>query len=410
MKDSVVFRTAFVFSVLLLLVSPLLALNPPFVARSSALIPHNPAATVFGGSIDMKADGSFLIAWGLPEGDLVRRFDANGVPLTAEIPVGSDATAVLAREDGGFVVFYSHSIGPSTYSLFARVFDSAGNGGSELDLLTTSYLPPRVGQDAAGRFVVARVDWVDQNFVLWADRYDASLVKQGGSISVGSVDVSLQSWDLSVKSDGAFVFFWEDYTAEGFSTQGQKILSGQLFQRRFDALGQAAGPAEALPVSSPTESRSAASPEGKVVVAYQGPNNSLGAQLFDATGAVLANFPVWSQIGDVGVTPAPAFLAGGQMAVAFDGWLGDNLATTQLVRFDAGGNPVGGLFHFLEPDLNMDRVRPVVASAGDRLVVLWTVSPPSSGSQSSLRYQVFDATLFADGFESGDLTAWSVAP
>ena len=405
MRKTICLRTSLLCA---LLASPVWAMQPPFVATGPAVVPHDPAATVDGGTVDMADDGSFVVAWADSAGVKVRRFDTQGAPLTPELPlgVGTGLVSALCRPGGGFVVFYGRSIGNGTVALFARPFDSLGNAGSEQDLqVTTNQFPPKVGRDAQGRFVIGRAEWGNTDFVLSADRYGADLVRQGGSIQVGTVDSSLQSWDISVRPDGGFVFFWEDFPEQGL-TRG---LSGQLFERHFDALGQGA-PAQALAVNDPAETRSAASPEGKAVVVYQSPNGSLGAHLYDSSGAAITHFPVWSQLGDIAVTGDPAFLTGGQVVASFDGWLGDNYATTQLVRFDAAGNPMGGLFEFLEPMTAMDRIGPTVASAGDRLVVLWRVRSASSGTHSSMRFQVFDATLFADGFETGDLSAWSVAP
>lgn len=405
MRKTICLRTSLLCA---LLASPVWAMQPPFVATGPAVVPHDPAATVDGGTVDMADDGSSVVAWADSAGVKVRRLDTKGAPLTPEIPlgVGTGLVSALYRPGGGFVMFYGRSIGNGTVALFARPFDSLGNAGSEQDLqVTTNQFPPKVGRDAQGRFVIGRAEWGNTDSVLWADRYSADLVRQGDSIHVGTVDASLQSWDISVRPDGGFVFFWEDFPEQGL-TRG---LSGQLIERHFDALGQGA-PAQALAVSDPAETRSAASPEGKAVVVYQAPNGSLGAHLFDSSGALLSAFPVYSQLSDVAVTGDPAFLKGGQVAAAFDAYLGDSFATTQLVRFDAAGNPVGGLFEVTQPIAGMDSIAPAVASAGDRLVVLWRVRSASSGNQSFLRFQVFDSTLFADGFETGDLSAWSVAP
>ena len=108
--------------------------------------------------------------------------------------------------------------------------------------------------------------------------------------------------------------------------------------------------------------------------------------------------------------------ADGEFVVAWtsdgSGGSDSNSYSIQGQRFDSAGEPLGDPFQVNTYTTDSQESPAVAAEADGDFVVVWQ-SRGSSGSDSSLMSilgQRFVTPIFADGFESGDTSAWSSSP
>jgi hypothetical protein len=319
-------------------------------------------------AVAMDATGRFVVAWqstsqsgDAEDGIFARLYEANGSP-GPELHVNSHTTgnqgfpAVAMAPDGRFVVVWSGAA-PGSADLEARgqLYDAAGNpsgGEFQVNSYTTGLQRfPSVGMDAAGRFVIA---WMD-NYDIAGRRFDASGAPLAPQFTINTFTTGTQSMrDLAVNADGSFLVAWRNGAAfpDGGSTRA----------RRYDPLGQPQG-AEFTMNSFTTG---------------------------DQEDAVLA------------VTEGGDFIA----AWTDQSREGDSRGVFGRV-FDPSAAPHGNDFH-VNTYITGDQSVPDVAAVGPRhFVVTWS-SYGQDGSDRGIYARLFDTDLiFRDGFESGDMTAWS---
>jgi hypothetical protein len=191
--------------------------------------------------------GRFVIAWanytdGSGYGISARRFDAQGVRLGAELQVNTYTSgwqvnpAVAMDADGDFVVVWdtsNHVPGQdgSVAGIFGQRFGSAGDRKGvefQVNVYTTGYqFVPSIDLDDDGDFVVAWVSFFDQD-----GDGGGVFTRRFTSAGVGGVEVlanvvtagnqSPSRRAIAMDSDGDFIVVW---------------TSGELFARRFNALG-----------------------------------------------------------------------------------------------------------------------------------------------------------------------------
>ncbi len=190
---------------------------------------HEPA-------VAMNAAGDFVIAWQsrVQEGQLdygifAQRYEFAGEPLGDEFRVNTFTTnnqgdpAVAMDADGDFVVTWtSYGQDGSGYGIYAQRYNSTGTaqgGEFRANTFTTGEQGrSAVAMDASGRFVVA---WesVGQDGSLggiFAQRYDASGVPQGGEFQVNVFTTADQRFaSVAMDVDGDFVVAWDGYGQDG---------------------------------------------------------------------------------------------------------------------------------------------------------------------------------------------------
>ena len=124
---------------------------------------------------------------------------APGDPIGAEFQVNSYTTggqnwpAVAADADGDFVVVWqSAGQDGSGSGVYAQRYNAAGDAvGGEFRVNTTTVneqVYPAVAMDADGDFVVSWIGVVTGTPRIFAQRYDAAGVAQGGEFQVGGLD------------------------------------------------------------------------------------------------------------------------------------------------------------------------------------------------------------------------------
>lgn len=343
-------------------------------------------------SVAGAADGSFVVAWHSNFSDASdqssfsvqgRRYAADGSPLTGQFQVntfttGPQATAdVAAAADGGFVAVWrsTGSAGGDTSgtSIQGARFDEDGEPvGTECQVntyTTNNQYGPAVAAEADGGFVVVweslgspgtdTSEWSIQGRRYAADGSPLAAQFQVNTYTTGSQAVP----DVAALADGGFVVVWAGGGAPGvtWTVQG----------RRYAADGSPLGaPFQISTWGSSHQSRPAVAggPDGGFVVVWHSVSGSPGGDL--------------------------------------SGY------SIQGRRYAADGAPDGPQFQVNSYTTNHQREQAVEVLADGRFVVAWSSNGAAGGDTSgySVQGQRFAASvLFADGFETGDTTRWSMA-
>ncbi len=306
-------------------------LTPPFLVNA----PNG--QTQFLPTVAASSGGDFAVAW-LEENATqdhntlrARRFSADGVPLTEEIQVSSQAffqpAAVAVREDGSFVVGFVtdagltiHLYGPDgalareslvsaigkypaiavrgdgsfllawnhDSTIVAQPFDAGGLPlGPERGLASADLTaPPGIAAGSDRGFVVvwSRVRPIPtnphfNNFTILAQRLGPAGAPRGGPITVRAESANgADSPSVAKDAAGNFLVVWDEYLGDG--TQG-------IFGRRYTAAGAPASGLLTLKRPGGSVPQLTMDPAGNFVVTWLGygtPGQVL-AQRFTAGGA-----------------------------------------------------------------------------------------------------------------------------
>lgn len=317
-------------------------------------------------SMDVASDGTAIVAWADQSlGIVVRRLDADGVPLGSEIQVEATAAGIrgnanvaVFKSGGGalqdrFVVVWTsrHSSGdPSGAGVFARTYAADGTP------LSSEF---QINSAVAGDQRDASVEWISANqfVVAWCGAgqgedqtvfvriFDASGAAVTSEIRVPETRTGAKQDPVVIAlPNGGFQVAW--------SGNGPGDANG-IFSRQFSSSGEKVGATEfrvnASTISTerqPTIARSAA----QLVVAWQSAGNSLDPS---GAGIVARRFGLDGrpQGGEFLVNgtkqgdqsdPSVAFLADGGFVVA---WRGKGAADADGIyarEFSADGAPRGG--------------------------------------------------------------------
>ena len=223
-----------------------------------------------------------------------RRFGADGNPTSAEFPVNTYATGIQAEPDvaldnsGGFVVVWeSYYQDGSTSSIFGQRFDAAAaRVGTEFQV--NSYTPsgqyrPDVAADAAGNFVVVWESYGQEgapsSYGVFARRFDGAGQPEGDDFQVNTVTTGSQrSATVAADRNGAFTVAWRNVaaiTGQRYDAEGGPL--GGEFPVNTYLTGLAAEPAAAMDVN------------GNFVVSWtsnaqDGSTDGVSARRFDCAG------------------------------------------------------------------------------------------------------------------------------
>lgn len=323
--------------------------------------------------VAVAADGSFVVVWdsgadqdGDQRGIYGQRFDAAGMAvgdefLVNQITVGDQNDAVVTMvADQGFVVLWEiDATGPTGEDVRGRRFSvDAVALGDEFAVNQINGFDQEdiaVDADAAGNFVVIWETGDDTDDSIAGRRYDVDALSLGPEFTVDSAAVSGGRFDpdVAVAADGSFVVVWEDDAEEPGDLT--------LFARFYDSAGVALDDRfqiDSFPVGM-----------------QEMPRVDL-----DADGQALI---VWESVAQDGAGPGIV-----------------------MARFDSGGNQTC-------PELVINttaagaQLRPVVAVGTDgHAMVVWD-STGQDGSGTGIIGRTVATAFFADGFESGDTSAWS---
>jgi Ca2+-binding RTX toxin-like protein len=207
-------------------------------------------------AVAMDAAGDFVVTWqsygnqdGSGWGIFAQRYDAAGVAQGGEFLVntsfiGNQTSPAIAMDaNGDFVVTWQCVFaGGAGSDIFAQRFNAAGIAqGNEFLVNTTTVdeqISPVIAMDTAGDFVVTWQSYGNQDGSGWgifAQRYDASGVAQGGEFLVNTTTVDQQtSPAIAMDTAGDFVVTWQSYGNQDGSGWG-------IYAQRYDATGIAQG-------------------------------------------------------------------------------------------------------------------------------------------------------------------------
>jgi hypothetical protein len=400
-------------------------------------------------SVAVKEEGDFVVVWhslGSAETDNSgysiqgQHFNSSGGALGSEFQVNEYTTSqqrwpsVGVDADGDFVVVWwsNGSVGNdnSDYSIQARRYNSSGGAqGSEFQVnqYTTSYqYLPALAVAAAGNFVVA---WASNgstgddssDYSIQARRYDSSGDPLADEFQVNGYTLGRQAWpSVAVDADGNCIIAWE---SDGSAATDNSDWSVQ--GQRYDSAGGPLGGEFQLNSYTTSIQRRpsvAIAANRDFVVSWEsdgstGDDNSgrsIQAQRYDSAGSVLGaelqvntNTTIEQRWSSVTIDSTGNFVVvwhsgGGPASINYN---------IQGQRHDSSGNRLGNEFQ-VSTYTTSSQNRPLVAGTADGdFVVAWQ-SLASSGDDSSswsIQARRYDTPLFVDGFESGNLSAWTLS-
>ena len=395
----------------------------------------------FAGGIAQTGPSEMVVVWtsvGSPGDDSAgqsiqgRRLTGDGTPVGAQFQVNTVTAgnqfdpAVATLPGGGFVVVWAtYSAGANQIS--GQTFDAAATPqGGEFVVGTAPYVSqPEVDTNASGDFVVAwlsfQVAGPDTSFGgIEARRYDTGAIPAGAAFQVNTYTTGRQAFpDVAVTDDGAFLVAWRSQGSAGPDLDGRGIVA-----RRFDDTGAATS--DDYQVNSYTSGDQdvptvAAAQDGRFLVTWHSMGSpgtdtdgfSILARQLDALGTpVGSDFQVNDSTTGGQTNPTVAAHPNRDFVVAWhsasSNGSDDSSLSIQGRRLAQDGPPIGGEFQVNAHTPSIQWYPFVAADTDDRFVVAWT-SETSAGtdtSDQSVQSRAFRIPIFADGFESGDTSAW----
>ena len=173
------------------------------------------------------SDGGFIVFWQNPTvGAIARRFDAFGLPQSAEFSIDVSLRGKVAGNGQGDFVMVSTMNGQSS-GIYAQRFDELGNSrGGPLFVPTggtANAADPDVAVAPDGGFVVT---WRDGDVVtqgrdgdlagVFARRYSALGVPLGNDFQVNATTISSQlGARVAARPDGGFTIVWRSLNQDG---------------------------------------------------------------------------------------------------------------------------------------------------------------------------------------------------
>ncbi|MEO8275794.1 MAG: hypothetical protein ABI639_06210 [Thermoanaerobaculia bacterium] len=385
------------------------------------LIPTDGGAD-YGEQIICSSGGSFLAAWISQSSPttvqvVARIFAANGLPTSDEIAVTPPNESIeeppsLARDAAGnFVVVWWDPLaeGPSNAGVRVRMFSSAGVGGTEFpanSYTAGSQRRPSIAMRQNGDFVVV---WAGEGpgavTGIWKREFNSAGVALGveSLVETGVNDAPLVGMH---PTNDSYVIAWN-------RNDGDLDVRA----RRYDAAG--APLAAAFDVNTSTSGNQgitgiSVDADGDFVILFsgegQGDVTGILGQLYGANGTpVSPEFWVNAVVNGEAYGAVAAFLPSGEFLVAWSIRNPDGRGFA--ARFSSTGFRVGATDFPVTQTLGADRNQDVWAVCADGAYTyrIALAERPSSGFNEEFLSQRLSTGLFADGFESSDMTAWSAS-
>lgn len=249
------------------------AVGDPIIADSS---PYNGVPTVTG-----LPDGGFLMTWtGYPvsgeweDGVLMRRYDADGIPVGAAQQVNTEAygnqgaLSVTVLADGGFVIAWRTQTQDAnwSYGVAMRRYDATGVPvGPEVAVSPTTAheFDPDITALADGGWVVTWSSDKDDIQDIYGQIYNADGSARGGEIHIANPGYQFGA-EVAALADGGFMVAW--------SSNDPNTYDGSIVGQRYDATGTAIGESFTLNQTQAGNQSApllAARPDGGFVIAWQ---------------------------------------------------------------------------------------------------------------------------------------------
>jgi hypothetical protein len=379
-------------------------------------------------AVALDSEGAFVAVWESYKQDgsnwsiQGQRYSESGNPLGGEFQINEYTTddqekpAVASDGAGNFVVVWtSKSQDGSFNSVQGRHYDADGvpfAGEFQVNTYTTgNQAQTAVASADSGEFVVVWASYGQDGWgwSIQGQRYDSDGIPLAGEFQANTHTTTHQHYPaVAMNGDGDFMVVWQSHSQDG----SDNSIQGQLYDSDAVPLGTE------FQVNSYTTYHQkfpavAAAETGNFVVAWQselqdGSEFGIHAQLYDSDGALLGGeFQVNSYSTSSQDRPAVAAATDGSFMVTWSGQGPDSLGRDIQARwYDSVGTPVGIEFQVNSSVGGVHGTPAVAASDKYDFAILWD-SNNQDGSGDSVHGQRFAISVFTDGFESGDTTAWS---
>ena len=348
------------------------------------------------------AQGRFVVVWSteFEAGEMVGRlYRATGD--TTDFAVGeayeyfTDAKIAFAADDGFVVVWQLHSHDPATFLPRMRLYDADAVARTDQIPTTDGLAVTRLADDRYAAIGISEGHFYDRNGNASGNPFATPWPPTS--------DIPYPA--LAPHPDGGFVLAWND----------ERTIPGDdpILAQRFSPAGEPLTARERVDDQLPLELRGSpsivADDDGFLVAWHARADGAedyrIRAKTVDASG-----LPVGTELAlsvpalGSAVSPGPA-TSGGETLLVWSSELSagtDDSGSSIQARFlAASGQPVSAPFQVNESTLG-DQWRPLAAGLGQgRFVVVWRED------DYGLRGRILEGPLFADGFESGDTSAWS---
>lgn len=365
--------------------------------------------------IETDRDGDFTVVWrrqggdGSASGVFAQRFDADAVALgnafqvNAYTPDRQEATALEGNGSGQSVVVWESHGESSDRGILGQVYDSAGQAvGEELVVSsqTTYHTDGRAAVQDDGSFWVV---WhnVPAN-ALEGRSYDSSGSPIGEVMELRSGNVS---GPAILPTDEGFLLLWSG-GGMGFDNRG-------ILLERFASDGSSIGdPMQVNEIVTGRQIRPAVAHagDGSFAVVWETEDDAVKGRLFHSdatpkTGELQLN----SSDGYYLDRPRVAANGSGDQFVVV--WENGNYVGAD-VHFSVKGQVVDGSGGFVGDELQINthttgyQWQPDVAFVGEQdFIVVW--EDDDLLSRPAILMRTYELSLFADGFETGNISRWS---
>ena len=346
-----------------------------------------------------------------------QRYDSAGCAIGDEFTVNTVTqgdelpSSVAMSSNGSFVVAWTHALYPQYPGLYPssiriQRFDSAGMPAGGEQVVKEDEEDGKLAIDDVGDFIVA---WeVDTGIA--AQRFDSAGTAQAGELEIVVDD--LWGFELAKAGDGSFVVVWGDrLNNTNCNIVGQRFDAfGGLLDPPFQVNTTTVGCGEDPVVEYLAD-------DGFVIVwhRYPGYGKQVLGQTFDSGGqATGAEFEVHADGTDFQRSPrVAADPTTGGFVVSWTRQESnssvDGIKRVLARRFDAIGQAQASEFEVTPAGVTYDNITGNDIAIGDdgALFVVWNRTDSLGSPVNEVFGRLISTDGFADGFESGDLTAWS---
>jgi hypothetical protein len=177
-------------------------------------------------SIAMNASGQFAVTWlmgGYPTyGIYVKRYQANGTPITAETQVTppglwAEGAEVAVDNTGAFVISWTQRVQGYDFDIYMRRYSSTGYSLGPASLVNTFTLGMQAGSRIAmsgttGAFVIVwpNLGQTGSSCSLNGQRFNANGTPSGGEFQISAPSASPPFPSVAMASNGSFMAAWTD--------------------------------------------------------------------------------------------------------------------------------------------------------------------------------------------------------
>lgn len=361
----------------------------------------------------------FVITWHDYRNDnsdiYAQRYDSSGNTLGCNFKINDDAGALnqlfpdVGMDSSGNFVTVWQDYRNDDWDVYAQRFDSSG---APLDLNfkvnddpgTSHQESPAVTVDGSGNFVITWQDYRNGDCDIYAQRYDASGAASGSNFKVNDDAGALDQWSPAISSDGLgnFVIAWSDNRNGNYDIYVQRYnLSGLPSGSNFKVNDDAGTSDQARPAIASRAS-------GSFVITwqdYRDDNFDIYLQMCDSSGAALGtNLKVNDDFGTAEQNyPAVASDLSGNFVIAWQDHRNENCDVYKQ-QYDSFGNPLGS--NFLISDFNFNsfaQITPEVAIGSSKICFAWTDDRRAKGWDVYARLMKIVSGLRGDVNGNGEI-------